>query len=72
MASLEAEMLEHIRRALDDHAKTCPMQPRAILLHPGNHEMLGWDELWGIPVLADDCASTATDQRSGSRAPSRR
>ena len=54
MASLEAEMLEHIRRALDDHAKTCPMQPRAILLHPGNHEMLGWDELWGIPVLADD------------------
>jgi hypothetical protein len=54
MASLEAEMLEFIRRGLDDHAKNCPMQPRAILLNPGNHELFGWDELWGVPVLADE------------------
>ncbi|MEA2266760.1 MAG: hypothetical protein QOE27_2343 [Solirubrobacteraceae bacterium] len=30
------------------------MAPRAILLNPGNHELFGWDELWGIPVLPDD------------------
>jgi hypothetical protein len=54
MASLEAEMLEFIRRGIDHHAKTCPLAPRAILLNPGNHELFGWDELWGIPVLADD------------------
>jgi hypothetical protein len=54
MASLEAEMLAFIRAGLDHHNETCPMTPKAILLNPGNHELFGWDELWGIPVLADD------------------
>jgi hypothetical protein len=54
MPSLEAEMLEFIRRGLDHHAATCPLTPRAILLNPANHELFGWDELWGIPVLPDD------------------
>jgi hypothetical protein len=54
MASLEAEMLALIRRGLDHHNATCPMPARAILLNPGNHELFGWDELWGLPVLADD------------------
>ena len=54
MPSLQAEMLSYIRRGLDQHATTCPMQPNAILLNPGNYELFGWDELWGIPVLADD------------------
>jgi hypothetical protein len=52
--SLEAEMLAHIRAGLDHHNKTCPMPAKAILLNPGNHELFGWDELWGVPVLADD------------------
>ena len=54
VSSLEAEMLEFIRRGIDHHAESCPLAPRAILLNPGNHEMFGWDELWGIPVLADE------------------
>jgi hypothetical protein len=54
VASLEAEMLAAIRRGIDHHAQSCPLAPRAILLNPGNHELFGWDELWGIPVLADD------------------
>jgi hypothetical protein len=54
MASLEAEMLEFIRRGIDHHAQSCPLAPKAILLNPGNHELFGWDELWGIPVLADE------------------
>jgi hypothetical protein len=54
MPSLEAEMLEFVRRGLDHHAQSCPLAPKAILLNPGNHELFGWDELWGIPVLADD------------------
>lgn len=54
MASLEAEMLEFVRKGVDHHAETCPMAPRAILLNPGNHELFGWDELWGIPVIPDD------------------
>ena len=54
MPSLEAEMLEFIRRGLDHHAQSCPLAPKAILLNPGNHELFGWDELWGIPVLPDE------------------
>jgi hypothetical protein len=30
------------------------MPAKAILLNPGNHEMFGWDELWGVPVIADE------------------
>ena len=47
-------MLAFIRAGLDHHASTCPVAPRAILLHPGNHELFGWSELWGIPVVADE------------------
>ena len=54
MASLEAEMLAFIRRGLDHHNSSCPMPARAILLNPGNHELFGWDELWGVPVIADE------------------
>ncbi len=54
MASLEAEMLEFIRRGLDHHNASCPLPARSILLNPANHEMFGWDELWGLPVMPDD------------------
>jgi hypothetical protein len=54
MASLEAEMLASIRNGLDQHNATCPMPAKAILLNPGNYELFGWDELWGIPVMSDD------------------
>jgi hypothetical protein len=54
VASLEAEMLAFIRAGLDDHNATCPMPAQAILLNPANHELFGWDELWGLPVLPDD------------------
>lgn len=52
--SLEAEMLAFIRAGLDHHNGSCPMPAKAILLNPGNYELFGWDELWGIPVLPDD------------------
>lgn len=47
-------MLELVRAGVDHHNGTCPMPARAILLNPGNHALFGWDELWGIPVLADE------------------
>jgi len=51
--SLEAEMLAFIRTGLDHHNGSCPMPAQAILLNPANHELFGWDELWGIPVMPD-------------------
>lgn len=47
-------MLEFIRKGLDHHNQSCPMPAKAILLNPGNHELFGWDELWGVPVLPDE------------------
>ena len=47
-------MLAFIRAGLDHHNGTCPMPARAILLNPANHELFGWDELWGVPVLPDE------------------
>ena len=54
MASLEAEMLEAIHKGIDQHNRDCPMPAKAVLLNPGNYELFGWDELWGLPVLPDD------------------
>ena len=34
------------------------MPAKAILLNPVDHELMGWDELWGLPVLPDDRVPT--------------
>ena len=60
MASLEAEMLAFIKRGLDHHNATCPEPALAILLHPGNYELFGWDELLGVPVRPDDSIEPKT------------
>lgn len=54
MREFEVKNLIAIRAALDDHNSDCPMPARAILLNPVDHHLLGWDELWGVPVVADD------------------
>ena len=41
--------------ATDD---SCPVPANAILLNPVDHGLIGWDELWGLPVLADDRVPT--------------
>jgi hypothetical protein len=52
--TLEAEMLENIRAGVSHHNATCPMPARAILLNPGNYELFGWEELFGLPVEPRD------------------
>lgn len=47
-------MLENIRAAWEAHAAECEQAPKAILLNPGNHELIGWDEVLGLPVLPDE------------------
>jgi hypothetical protein len=51
---LEIEMLENIRAAHEAHAAECEQTPKAILFHPGNHGLVGWDEVLGLPVLPDE------------------
>ena len=70
MPSLEAEMLEFIKRGIDHHAQSCPLAPRAILLNPGNHELFGWEiEDRGRYLMGclggADVAATAEVRRDG-------
>ena len=54
MSEFEVKNLIRIRLAVDRHNTACPAPPKAILLNPVDHGLMGFDELWGIPVLADD------------------
>ncbi len=47
-------MLENVRAAHEAHAAECEQTPKAILFHPGNHGLVGWDEVLGLPVLPDE------------------
>lgn len=48
------EILEGIRRAWHAHSLECQQAPKAILLNGANHELIGWDEVLGLPVLPDE------------------
>lgn len=54
MSEFEIRNLKRIRAALDHHNGGCSLPARAILLNPIDHALLGWDGLWGLPVLADE------------------
>jgi hypothetical protein len=43
-----------MRMALDSHNARCSEPAHAILLNPIDHGLLGWDELWGLPVVASE------------------
>ena len=58
MSGFESKNLAAIRAALDQHNATCPVPANAILLNPVDHGLIGWDELWGLPVIADDRVPT--------------
>lgn len=47
----DMKMVMTVRAALEEHDETCSRPPKAILLNPANHELLGWDEFLGLPVL---------------------
>ncbi len=58
MSKFESKNLAAIRAALDQHNESCPVAANAILLNPVDHELIGWDELWGLPVLSDERVPT--------------
>jgi hypothetical protein len=54
VSQFAAKNLAAIKAAIDQHDGSCPVPANAILLNPVDHELIGFDELWGLPVLADD------------------
>jgi hypothetical protein len=47
------KILEGIRAAWHEHSLECSQAPKAILLNQANYELIGWDEVLGLPVLPD-------------------
>ena len=53
MASAEAKNLEAIARAIDQHNASCPFPAAEVRMNPFEVERLGWEEIRGLPIVAD-------------------
>jgi hypothetical protein len=56
--SAEAKNLEAISKAIDQHNSTCPWPAAEVRLNPFEAERLGWEEIRGLPVVADPAIGT--------------
>jgi hypothetical protein len=46
--------IRKIQVGVQHHNGTCGVPARAILMHPTEHARLGVEELWGLPICADE------------------
>jgi hypothetical protein len=54
----EGANLIAIRIGIDRHNSRCPIQADGILMNPIDHALMGFEKLWGVPVLADTSVPT--------------
>ena len=53
VANSEAKNLEAISRAIDQHNSNCPFPASEVRMNPFECERLGWEEIRGLPIVAD-------------------
>jgi hypothetical protein len=58
VSSAEAKNLEAISKAIDEHNSSCPFPAREIRMSPFEVERLGWEEIRGLPIVADSSLGT--------------
>ena len=58
MSSPESKNLEAISKAIDQHNASCPFPASEVRMSPFEVERLGWDEIRGLPVVADPALGT--------------
>jgi hypothetical protein len=58
VASSEAKNLEAISKAIDQHERSCEYPTLAVLMNPYEVERLGWEEIRGVPIRADEKIGT--------------
>jgi hypothetical protein len=51
--SAEAKNLEAISKAIDQHNANCPYPAAEVRMNPFEIERLGWEEIRGLPIVAD-------------------
>ena len=49
----EAKNLEAISKAIDAHNSSCPFPASEVRMNPFEAERLGWEEIRGLPIVAD-------------------
>jgi hypothetical protein len=54
----EAKNLEAISKAIDKHNDECPFPASEVRMNPFEVERLGWDEIRGLPLIADPQIAT--------------
>jgi hypothetical protein len=58
MSSSEAKNLEAISKAIDKHNQECEFPASEVRMNPFEVERLGWDQIRGLPVIADSAIAT--------------
>ena len=58
MSSAQARNLEAISRAIDQHNANCPFPASEVRMNPFEVERLGWEEIRGLPIVADPALGT--------------
>src|SRR3954465_3488752 len=53
MSGPEAKNLEAISRAIGQHNASCPFPASEVRMNPFEVERLGWEEIRGLPIVAD-------------------
>jgi hypothetical protein len=60
MSSTEAQNLEVISKAIDEHNNSCEWPAVAVELNPFEVERLGWDEIRGLPIRSNPDLGTGS------------
>lgn len=58
VSSAEVKNLEAISKAIDQHNSSCPYPAAEVRMNPFEVERLGWDEIRGLPLVADPDVGT--------------
>ena len=53
MSGAEAKNLEAISKAIDQHNRSCPFPAAEVRMNPFEADRLGWEEIRGLPIVAD-------------------
>jgi hypothetical protein len=53
VTSAEARNLEAITRAIEQHNSNCPFPAAEVRMNPFEVDRLGWEQIRGLPIVAD-------------------
>lgn len=56
--SAEGKNLEAISKAIDQHNSGCPFPASEVRMSPFEVERLGWEQIRGLPIVADPAIGT--------------